>query len=226
MARRGSGVLAVDVDPQNALRFHFQVPPGDSRGLAVETLRGNSWHDALHYGHFGVDCLPYGTVTEQDRRRFEQHLNSQPGWLNAGLGQLGIQGDCVILVDTPPGPSVYMQQVLTTADLVLVTLLPDAGSFATVAAMEMLLDEYCRPRPEFLGAYFLVNQIDSGRALSRDVLAMLKSRMGDEMCPHTIHFDAAVEEALASQQTVLEYAPDSAATHDIEQVAAWLDEKL
>ena len=138
----GSGrVSVVDLDPQNALHLHFGLAGIQSVGVCKQSLDKEDWQDIAVETEFGVACLPYGAVEEKDREAFEALLTEDPLWIGDQLIGSGLNEDAVVLIDTPPGPSVYMKQVFACADLVIVILLADAGSYATVPAMESWLTE-------------------------------------------------------------------------------------
>ena len=88
------------------------------------------------------------------------------------------------------------------------------------------MDDYCRNRSEFMGAWYVLNRMNPARVLCRDVATVLEQQLGDGLAPYAIQFDAAVEEALASQSPVAQYAPESEATRDIRGLAAWLTQML
>ena len=75
-------------------------------------------------------------------------------------------------------------------------------------------------------AYYLLNRMNNARSLCRDVHAAMKEQLGGRLCPQLVHFDSAVEEALASQQPVTEYAPDGVAAKDFQALGAWVVEQL
>jgi len=50
--------------------------------------------------------------------------------------------------------------------------------------------------------------------------------LGDRVLPTVVHQDEAVREALAFDQLVLQYAPNSEAASDIDKVAGWLVQLL
>lgn len=222
LAGRGRPLLMIDLDPQNALRLHHQMPLADSGGLAVQALRGEPWENAVFRGAFGVDCLAYGNLAEPDRRRFEQVVDADPNWFSRGIASLQLAPRSIVLVDTPPGGTVYLRQALGAATAVLAVMLPDAASFVTLPSMERWLDDYCRSRSDFRGGWYMVNRMNSSRVLCRDVLSALSQQLGDRLSPQVVHFDASLEEALASQAPVSRYAPESIAARDIAALAEWM----
>jgi cellulose synthase operon protein YhjQ len=224
---KSSSVVALDLDPQNALRRHLSAATNDIDGVGRATLEGRPWSSAL----FGTAVpklvsLPYGELNEPDRDAFEVHLSGHPQWLAQGLNGLGLASSDIVVIDTPPGPSLYQQQVLRVAHFVLVVVHADAASYATLSAMEGLIDRYCAGREGFLGSAYLLNSVNMGSALSRDVVRVVRLGLGDRVLPTVVHQDEAVREALAFDQLVMQYAPNSEAASDIGKVAGWLVPRL
>lgn len=215
LARCGSDpVLAVDLDPQNALALHFGVSPGDWNGLARASLERNPWSSACVARQERLHVLPYGVVNEPDRETLESQIDQNDRWLVERLETLSLPAETVVMLDTPPGPSVYLRQALTAADIVIVVVLADAASFATLPLMQRLVDTYSAPREDFLGCLFVLNQLHSGRQLAKDIAAVMRADYGESLLG-VVHEDEAVREALAFEQSSLDYAPDSVATGDI-----------
>lgn len=224
--RLGTGrVSVIDLDPQNALHWHFGLEGHDGEGIC-ELASGP--HDlsaiALTSEH-GVTCLPYGTGDEPDREAFEATLIAQPDWIGHQIKRARLDEDAVVLIDTPPGSSVYMNQVLACADLLLIVVLADAGSYATIPAMESYLCEHSAQHstPD---SFYLLNQVDRHEPLNRDVADMLRRQLGDRLVPVGIHADQAVSDAMAFQQPVVVYDPHGQASHDVVRLASWVIDVL
>jgi cellulose synthase operon protein YhjQ len=215
------GVSIVDLDPQNALHLHLGIDPLERQSVCKQALRRRSWHGVMVDSKFGVTCLPYGVASEAEREAFEDILAAEPDWLQRQLTQAGLGGDDVVLIDMPPGPSVYLNQGFACADLLLIVLLSDAGSYSTIAAMESWIDQIAPQRPELQSVY-LMNQLDESVRLNRDMGEVLRQRLGNRLSPVGIHRDEAVSEALAFLQPVLFYDPGCQATHDFQRLAAFL----
>ncbi len=221
LAAAGRAVLMVDLDPQNAVRLHHQMPVADGAGLAVQTLLGQPWVDAAFRGPYGVDCLPFGALTDHDRRAFERHLDAHPDWLKQNLDALGLTAGSIVIIDTAPGGTAYLPQALQASDIALCVLLPDAASFVTLPMMGHWFTEARQTNPSLCG-YYLLNRMNTARVLCRDVGTALSRDLGELLLPVEIRFDAAVEEALASQCPILKYAPESVASRDFTALADWL----
>lgn len=222
LAAMGRSVRMVDLDPQNAMRLHLGADPGDGNGLIHQTLQQSSWYYAEYDSAYGVSFIPYGRASEVERITFEAHLALTPNWLRDNLSALENEHGSLTIIDTPPGPSVYVQQVLSIANLVLVVMIPDAGSYATLGSIEGLMDYYCANRTDFYGSYYVLNQFDAEHPLNRDIQSVMKNTLGDRLVSFPIHRDESLSEALAFQQPVRQYAPHSQAVEDIQQVSDWL----
>jgi len=222
VAKLGSDrVSVVDLDPQNALHWHFGLAEDESGGACKQSLAGADWRDALLDSPSHVACLPYGNVSEIEREAYESLLAQQPNWVGEQLTRAGLNEDAIVIVDSPPGPSVYLKQVFACADVILVVLLADAGSYATIPAMETWLAE-TEGANTACKVFYLLNQVDRSEALNRDTAAFLRQQLKGRICPIEIHADEAVGEALAFQQPVLDYEPHGQASVDLARLATWV----
>ena len=215
LAERGSKVMAIDLDPQNALRFHLidQSQPRE-HGWAQAWIENCPWVDAMCAGRSGVVVLPFGSIDDEHQMHIERHLSEHPNWLGETLASFQLPNDTIVVLDTPPGPSAYLQQALRISHVNVVTLMADAGSFATLPMIEHLVDKYCQPRIDFVASSYIVNQIDASKRLNRDVLQTLLSDL-DLKILGVVHEDQAVREALAAGVALRQYAPTCQAVHDL-----------
>lgn len=217
LARAGSKVLAIDFDVQNALRLHFGVPLSDGRGYVAKAGESSDWSQSVLTAGGNIFVLPYGDATEAQRLDFEQRLANDSHFLTRGLSTLLNYPGLVIIADFPPGPNPALKAVSRLADLHLITLLADTASLSLLPQIEnqRLTGE---PLNHRLGHYFLVNQSDSRRHISRDVTAFMQQRLGDSLLG-VINRDESVAEANASQQSIFDFSPASAAAFDIELIS-------
>lgn len=223
LSHEGQAVMAVDLDPQNALRYHFGIPPETLDGMSRATLSGVDLRTACHELPSHVVVLPYGLVNETDRQAFEDQLAGDPHWLQRRLEALELADDAIVILDTPPGPSVYLRQALTAANIALVVTLADAASYATLPMIEGLIDTYCVGRPGFLEYAFAINQVNRMRQLAKDVILTMQGSLGHRVVS-LLHQDQSVSEALAYNKTVIEYDPHCQGTSDFIHTARWLIE--
>ena len=125
----------------------------------------------------GLYVLPFGAVTEHDLAALEAQIAAHPRWLLDHLRALQPPDDALVLLDTPPGPSAYGRQALGIAHWVMVVMLADAASYATLPLMQRLVQTHCAPRTDFRG-YVLSAQ--SGE-LPRQALAGHPARAAEAM---------------------------------------------
>lgn len=220
LARLGQPVLAVDLDPQNALRFHYFHDQALSHedGMAKAAVQGRAPGSPSAATPSGVVLLPYGHCSENEREQFETLLQSEPDWLRQRLSEMGLPAHTLVVLDTPPGPSVYLKQALRAADFVVVVVLADAGSYITLPQMHELVQQYCKAEQGFVGSGVLINQVDRSRALASDVTQLLSATQAGQVLGR-IHADPAVAEALACGTTVFEYMEHSEAVRDFQSTA-------
>jgi cellulose synthase operon protein YhjQ len=218
LAQRKKRVLLVDLDPQNALRLHLGMAPDEIAGLAREGISSAGVFDSP----FGMQFIPFGQISIAELEEFEKELTAQPEWLSNGLASLSRHAFDFILLDTPPGASVFLQQVLVAAHRAMVVLMPDAASLVTVPKILSLIENYTAERSTFAGASLLINQMPDQNALGHQVRSSLYAQYPALVVPVSIHKDARVAQALAFERPLLEYQPGAKASLDVHYVADWL----
>lgn len=228
MQRQGQTVLAVDLDPQSALSNHLGVAISplqvDSPGLAH--CAGDADMRAFcQPTPSGVFLLPYGGVDEIQRRALECQLADEPNWLARHLSELQLEDGSLVVLDTPPGPSVYLQQALSVANVALVVTLADAASYSTLPMVDRLLATYTAGRNDFYESTYVINQVDRSLKLSKDITQIMRGILGDRLAG-IVHRDQSVAEALAYNQSVLDYDTSGQGCHDILAIAVTVSEKL
>lgn len=226
LAASGRPVYLVDLDSQNAARLCFRTPFSDPSGHVLQDAAGQPWSGCVSDTGFGVRCVPFGLVGEPARAAFEHRVASDPDWLRAGLASLDAPPDALFVLDTPPGGSVFLTQVLGNAGHVIGVVLADAASYATVPTMERWFHDLRPKLPPGQRSYYLVNRMDDAKPLARDVYAALREQLGYRLLGGVVHFDGVVEEALASQLPVSAYAAESRASRDFRELGAWLASML
>lgn len=216
LARAGSKVLAIDFDVQNALRLHFGVPLSDGRGFVARSEELADWSQSILTTGGNIFVLPYGDVTEAQRERFEENLAKDPHFLRRGLDTVLNYPGLVIVADFPPGPSAALKAMYELADMHLVVMLADTASVSLLPHIENNRMTG-KPLNNKCGHYFILNQSDNRRSISRDVTAFMQQRLGDNLLG-VVQRDENVVEANASQQSVYDFSPASAAAFDIELI--------
>jgi cellulose synthase operon protein YhjQ len=225
LQRLGWRVLAVDFDLQNALRHHFELPPGALRGIACEADRERDWAELVINTPSGMRLIPFGAASVAAAMAVTDYAAAHRGWVKDRLAPFLEQDDLVVVADMPPGPSPYLAELAPIADLALAVMLADAASLLLLPRIRS--GEFFQD-PEDGGSDrvgYVLNQIDQRRLLGRDVVALSEQVLGDDLYG-CVHQDEAVAEAVACRLTVLDYAPESAASNDLIAIAERVDRRL
>ena len=223
LQRLGWQVLVIDMDIQNALRLHFAMPLADRRGLTLESVRNRPWEDLVFETSTGVLLLPFGGLSNQEGLRLQSFLRGNRNWLRERILPFLDVPEVVVLVDLPPGRSVFLEEIAPLADLDVAILLADASSIAVLPSIEsgeFFEDAAGTRRTDKI--YYVLNQVDIRRRLRRDVLTVLDAKLGDRLAG-VIYRDEAVQEAIGAQRLVADFAPESKAAYDIAELSARLD---
>ncbi|WP_160105505.1 cellulose biosynthesis protein BcsQ [Pseudomonas izuensis] len=208
----GGQTLAIDLDPQNALQHHLGAEP-DVAGMGNASLKGENWKALLLAGPADSLLLPYGSVTEDERRTLERYMEHDRYWLARQLASMNLGENDLVILDTPPGRTTYLDQALTVADQVLVVATADAACFVTLDQTERLLGEHVARGMAPLCSY-VINQFDSSRQFCRDMHEVFKRRLGSQLLG-VVTLDHAIGEALAYGQNPLLEAESSQACQDM-----------
>jgi cellulose synthase operon protein YhjQ len=225
--RAGRPVLAMDCDPQNALRLHFGLRVRDGAGFLMELPRRPDWRGLVRDTESGVALLPHGANDIRAALRLAAALEREPELLLAPVRAMLAEPDLVLLADLPPGPSQMLNLLAPLADLVVTVLLADATSAALVPEIDS---------GRFLGSGTLaalyagrvrvvLNQVEASSRLSCAVAEALVRHLGPRLLGAVCR-DEAVAEALAAQRLLHAQAPDSPAALDIEEIARGIDALL
>ncbi|WP_429546600.1 cellulose biosynthesis protein BcsQ [Pseudomonas frederiksbergensis] len=210
LRRPGGRTIAIDLDPQNALSSHLgitrQVP-----GLIQLKEQGADWGAHRLPGFSDSECLPFGTGDMNDRRLLRQLMLEDSDWLNQHLSSMNLSENDTVILDTPSGATVYSQQALDAADLVLVMTVADAASYLALDTMTQWLETTRRRAQRHR---YVLNQRDDSRSFSRDMGVLFVRRLGADLIG-TIRLDHQFNESLAYGRDLLQYAPLSIGCQDI-----------
>jgi cellulose synthase operon protein YhjQ len=220
-ARTGRRVIALDLDPQNALRLHFGVPVQDHAGFLTALPRGQDWRAFLRPTESGVLLLPHGGSDLRGALELQAEIARSPEILAGPVRLMLGEPDTIVLADPPPGASPVLAALSPLASLLLVVLLPDSASTALLPDIDQgrFLG---RGTLAALGApplRFVLNQVDHHSPLSRRTAEAVARHLGPRLLG-AIARDDAVAEALAWQRPLLRHAPGSAAARDLTDLAA------
>ncbi len=201
LASLGERVLLADTAACGLLPFYFgsgQCKPGVVRTFA------------------GAESDAPVNVLNLDADHFPAHAGEQDPLLDQLLRDS--RNASRILIDVATANQDVTQRLLAFRSTVLVPLLPDMSSVASLGALETFLGS-----PETGGQiFYLLNQFDASSPLHQDLRAMLQQRLGGRLLPFVLSRSSAVSEALAEGMTVIDYAPGSPAAEDYGNLAGWL----
>lgn len=218
LARRSQSVLALDFDPNNLLSLHFGLPSTELDGLALRAVRGQLWQDAAFSNAEGITFLPFGAPNDSERLNFGRQISADPQWLSEQINKINLPTSAIALIDTPRLPSIYAQQAINAADLVLAVVAADASSYAKLP----LLREVLKQSGKANNTFYVVNYADAARRLHNDIVTLMQHELGDRLLPYFVHHDEAVPESLAANSSLADYAPHGQATHDLQGLVSWL----
>jgi cellulose synthase operon protein YhjQ len=225
ISRLGNRVLALDIDPQNALRLHFGLALSDRSGLMPALLAHGRWQPAVRETGYGVLVLPYGEAAPANSNE-RATIASDVATISRILQDILSDSTMTIVLDTPPGPSLALSSILPLTDVLVTVLLADAASAALIPVVEQ--GRFYRPAGgaswESRHGYVL-NQLNPVSRLSRITGEAVRRHIADRLVG-TITRDEHVAEALASQQPIATFAPTSRAAQDIATISKSLARQL
>ncbi len=220
IGQQGHRTLAFDFSPFNTLRLHFGMDWNVTDGLAPQLLAGKPWNEAAWRSPDGIDFMPYGTLEHDSARQQFDALFDPPRaarWFSDCLATLDIPDDAWIINDVPFPFTPLRAQIVAASTIRVAVLAPDAMSSSNAGRIADCL------RPDTNASLrFVLNGYDASRDLDHDVRYLLRAQLGNALAPVVVHRDESLREALASKQTVFDYAPSSQAASDLTRLAFWL----
>ena len=229
LAHRSLRTLLIDLDPQGHCAAGLNVPEKSIvRGVEAVLESDLRYHDSsiddmLWEVGSGLKLLPstvqltrfesadLGTDDRKDRdRRLERFL-----------AQIEDDYDFCI-VDCPPAIGWLTFNALRAADETLVPV--ETGYFALRGAIRQaetiasVVEKIGRP----LDFFMLPTLHDETSTRSKNILASLRTRFGDDVVPTVIRDHESIREATSVGQPVREFAPNSDAAADFAGLADWV----
>lgn len=231
LLRAGYAPMCFDLCADNMLGLHFGMAPGETVGISDASLTRRRVADYLRRINATasrsdpeepevVSHVPFGPVEDGAAGdRFWAALRADPDFLRSRIEALRPPRCRVVLMDLPLSPPAIAQAGLGLSDCVLVPMLADAASFATLPGMEARLLQGLGPDYAARSAY-VINAFDASRMLSRDVRSAMRAVLGDRLLAFAVHADESVREALA-RRTTLDAGGGTSVNLDLEQLTRW-----
>jgi cellulose synthase operon protein YhjQ len=207
LSANGEQVLLVDTAAFGMLPFFYGakdqrpdvlrsfVAPDTDAESRVEVL-------ALDVNRFG----PEGNIPEPFTKEILRHAGSASR----------------VIIDLATASNMIVRRILRMTPLVLIPVLPDVGSVASVGAIEQFFHRNTSGIGQPILPHYVLNQFDESQRLHRDVREVLRNRLGDRLLPFALRSSPLVGEALAEGMTVMDYAPGSPVAEDNARLAEWV----
>src|SRR6476469_6320419 len=205
--RSGVRTLAIDLDPQGNLSDYFDLSP-DVEPTIADVLSGRAAAaEAIH-----EDVIPANLTLAEA----ELMLGGKMGrelTLRRALAKLPDDYE-LILIDCPPSLGLLTVNALVAADHALITA--EAQYFALQGVEQAIeLVELARDglNPELSLLGVLLNLADMRTVHSREALASLKERFGEQVFDTVVRASIAYAESAERARSILDYRPDLGADY-------------
>lgn len=223
LQRQGRPALALDLDPQNALRHHLCLGL-DIPGVGAASLLNESWEALPERGFAGSRLVAFGSTDHEQQQSLNRWLGEDAEWLGKRLTGLKLNGQDTVIIDVPAGNTVYLGQAMSVADAVLVVVQSDVASFSTLDQMDGVLAPYLqRKKPP--QRFYVINQLDASHRFSLDMAEVFKTRLGGALLG-TVHRDPAFSEAQAYGRDPLDPTVNSIGCQDVHALCRALLERI
>ncbi|WP_426954359.1 cellulose synthase operon protein YhjQ/BcsQ [Muricoccus radiodurans] len=205
LAASGHEVLALDLDPQNALRLHLGVPIHEEGGFLASLEEDLDWRRVVRSTRAGVSLLPFGMTDPKRVLDLTRLLLDRPELLTNPVKDMLASPRRIVVVDAPPGPTPALTALLPLADAIAVVLLADGGSASIIpsVASGRFLGRGTIASRSAQKVILVLNQVELGEPLSDAVFECAQEAMGDQPV-HAVARDPAVAEALADRRLPIE----------------------
>lgn len=223
LQRQGRPALALDLDPQNALRHHLCLGL-NMPGVGATSLQNDGWEALPERGFAGCRLVAFGSTDHEQQQSLNRWLSEDAEWLSKRLAELKLNGQDTVIIDVPAGNTVYLSQALSVADAVLVVVQADVASFSTLDQMDSLLAR-CLQRETPPQRFYVINQLDAAHRFSLDMAEVFKTRLGAALLG-TVHRDPAFSEAQAYGRDPLDPTVNSIGCQDVHALCRALLERI
>lgn len=223
LQRQGRPALALDLDPQNALRHHLCLGL-DLPGVGATSLLNETWEALPERGFAGCHLVAFGSTDHEQQQSLNRWLGQDSEWLSKRLAGLKLNGQDTVIIDVPAGNTVYLGQAMSVADAVLVVVQSDVASFSTLDQMDSVLAPYFK-REKPPQRFYVINQLDAAHRFSLDMAEVFKTRLGNALLG-TVHRDLAFSEAQAYGRDPLDPTVNSIGSQDVHALCRTLLERI
>ncbi|MGY2253629.1 cellulose biosynthesis protein BcsQ [Pseudomonas reactans] len=223
LQRQGHPALALDLDPQDALRHHL-APGVNMAGVGATSLLNKTWEALPVRGFAGCRMVAFGETDPVQQQSLNRWLGQDLEFLTKRLGGMKLSGRDTVIIDVPAGNSVYLSQAMSVADVVLVVVQADVASFRSLAQMDSVLAPYLA-HAKSPYRFYVINQVDPAHRFSEDMVDVFKLRLGDAVLG-TVQRDPSFIEAQAYGRDPLDPVSNSAGCQDLSSLCRSLLERI
>ena len=138
--------------------------------------------------------------------------------LGQEIENLSEQGLSYLFVDTPPTVNADVSDLVALSDLVVIPTRPGPHDLRSIGATIELVERLSKP------LVFVVNAAITNARITNETLALL-SRHG-HLAPTVVHQRLAFASSMTDGRTVMELAPKSPASQEIERLWSYLHQRV
>lgn len=209
----GESVLVVDLNPDDLLRLHFNIPYGDINGWAFAQQQGNDWQQHTYQIDPNLWVLPYGRHGLAGLGVAPHAVDGEALWAADVAVELAQSSNAPawLIFDLPAAIASYAH-LRQSSKMHLLVSQPDMAS-------HILLGQY--PLTQYPNTKIMINGLDPAQRVNEAVVLDWDVRYKKQLAPIRFYQDAHVPEALAHKMPASSYFPESAAAQDMLSLATW-----
>lgn len=226
LIRTGRSAFGIDLDPQAHLSSITGVTArsGDDTVLSL-FQRNRPLHELLHETTSQIKIIPSHSELSKVDALFGKSYNVV-NRLNTSLQAESFgKNESPVLIDCCPMVGVLSLNALFACTVLIVPIAADHLSIKGALQLEKSLTALEQVLKRRIQRRYLLTRFDGRRRMAWDVLRLVESHFGLEVCQTRISENVSLAESPAVNKTVFEYAISSKGAQDYDDLAKELVEK-